>query len=481
MACAVVLAGCRQSAEMHREEGHAHLMLTAYSASYEFFAEAHPFAVGEASRVNVHLTRLSDFKPADGISVQLSLPQGESAGGVVEDGRVALEITPAAAGASVLRVVADGETLELPVTVYADEEAAHEAAEAAERHSSNAAAFSKEQSWKVDFATQELHAGPADLVIRTVGRVGPAQSQQQAVVARSAGVVQLAATLVAGSPVVKGRPLFSIKSGGVVVDGNLDIRYEQARSEYERTKSEYERKQQLAGDRIVSASELGIARSEYEKAAAVFETVSKSYTKGGSTISAPLTGYVVSLNVGNGQYVEPGTVLATVASSSRLQIEAGVPTRWQSSLSSLYDAAVCPAGAEEGFLLSGLGGRIVSVGQAATAASPLIPVVLEVDGGRAGLVGGSFADVALKCRVPGERISVPDAAVVEEMGNYFVYVQLTPEYFEKTPVVPGGSDGMNTVILEGLEEGCRVVTCGAVLIRLAQAAGALDPHAGHVH
>ena len=71
--------------------------------------------------------------------------------------------------------------------------------------------------------------------------------------------------------------------------------------------------------------------------------------------------------------------------------------------------------------------------------------------------------------------------IVEEMGNYFVYKQINPELFEKVQVGTGVSDGVRTEITYGLDGSERVVTRGAVIVKLAQAAGGLDAHAGHVH
>ena len=67
------------------------------------------------------------------------------------------------------------------------------------------------------------------------------------------------------------------------------------------------------------------------------------------------------------------------------------------------------------------------------------------------------------------------------MGNFFVFVQLTPESFEKRLVTLGSTDGCYTEILSGVKAGERVVTRGASMVRLAQGTASLDPHAGHVH
>jgi multidrug efflux pump subunit AcrA (membrane-fusion protein) len=67
------------------------------------------------------------------------------------------------------------------------------------------------------------------------------------------------------------------------------------------------------------------------------------------------------------------------------------------------------------------------------------------------------------------------------MGRFFVFVQHTPVMFEKRPVTLGTSDGKSVQLLSGVKAGERVVTKGAVSLKLSQGAGALDPHAGHVH
>ena len=55
------------------------------------------------------------------------------------------------------------------------------------------------------------------------------------------------------------------------------------------------------------------------------------------------------------------------------------------------------------------------------------------------------------------------------------------EDFEKREVKIGNTDGKYTQILKGVHKGEKVVSKGAVSLKLSQSAGALDPHAGHVH
>jgi cobalt-zinc-cadmium efflux system membrane fusion protein len=71
--------------------------------------------------------------------------------------------------------------------------------------------------------------------------------------------------------------------------------------------------------------------------------------------------------------------------------------------------------------------------------------------------------------------------LLEEQGNFYVYVQLNPELFEKKEIKLGDSDGIRTEVTQGLKENDRIVSKGAVFIKLSQSTGTLDAHSGHVH
>jgi hypothetical protein len=70
---------------------------------------------------------------------------------------------------------------------------------------------------------------------------------------------------------------------------------------------------------------------------------------------------------------------------------------------------------------------------------------------------------------------------MEDQGNYFVYIQIHPELFEKRSVRIGATDGIRTEIVSGAAITDRIITQGAILVKLAQATGTLDAHSGHNH
>ena len=95
-------------------------------------------------------------------------------------------------------------------------------------------------------------------------------------------------------------------------------------------------------------------------------------------------------------------------------------------------------------------------------------------------MAGSFVEVYLKSVTNNQALTIPNSALLEEQGNFFVFVQVNPELFEKREVFIGSTDGEKTEILKGITSE-RIVTRGVMLIKLAQATGTLDAHSGHVH
>ena len=77
-------------------------------------------------------------------------------------------------------------------------------------------------------------------------------------------------------------------------------------------------------------------------------------------------------------------------------------------------------------------------------------------------------------------ISLPLTALPEEQGIRFVYIQVDAEGYRKQEVTLGESDGERVEILSGVKKGDRVVTKGAVQVRLASAANAIPAH-NHNH
>lgn len=488
---AIALTGCTRSQSTKDEHSHDEkLQLTSYSDDFEVFVEAVPFVKGKQSDILAHISVLRNFKPLDKGSVTVSLITGtdgirQMQESSVSPGIYAFSLKPEVAGTG--KLVFDINTPEgasqvvIPgVKVYAEEhDAQHSAADAA-ISSSNGVSFTKEQSWKVDFATEEVVQEPFGQIIKTSAQILPSQGDERVISAKTAGMVHFSKeNILDGGEINAGQALFTIETGGLA-DNNLDIRYSEAATEYNRAKTEYERKKELAKDRIVSQSDLLDAQSRFSNAETVYNSLRKNFSSGRQVVSSPINGFVKQILVRNGEYAEAGQTILVVTQNRDLLVKAELQPKYYSLLGNITSANIRVLNSDITYTLEDLNGKVVSYGKSSDLNNPLIPVVFQIKNNM-GLLPGSFVEMYIKTLTNGKAITIPNGAIVEEMGNYFAFVQLTPEFFEKRAIKKGVTDGLRTEISDGISAGERVVSKGAILVKLARASGALDAHSGHAH
>lgn len=468
----------------HEHEHDAKLQLTAYSDKWEVYAEVSPLSMEEEAHIRVHLTRIEDFKPMEKgkLCVQL-LSDGQCTGKTLKQperpGIYSLHLQPLRSGKSQMRFIVEEDTLEVDgLFVYDD---AHTAAhEAEEIQITQGAAFSKEKSWKVDFATESCRKENFGQVIHSMGQVLASQNEEQLMVAPCSGIVHLAHSEIAeGRDLHKGQDVFFIDDNGLNSE-NTALRIQQADIEYRRAKAAYERKKALAEKKIIPESEQQSVQAEYRKAEAVYENYRKNFKAGKTGVKSPLSGHLRQCFVQNGQYVEAGEALGLVSQNQDLIVRAEVPASHYRELRNIQDALFRPMNSDRVYSLKELNGKVISYGQSIADGSNMLPVTFRISN-RADLLPGSFVETYIRTRDKREVITVDKRALIEEMGNYFVYVQLTPELFDKREVCTGATDGKRTEIRKGLKGNERVATKGAILLKLAEASSTLDAHSGHHH
>lgn len=535
---AIAFCGCSDS---HKEEEHKHAHLhnyTAYTADHEFFMQHEGLVTDTTACVTLYLTRLSDFKPSGATEATATLKVGDSeqilTAKASSAGIFNFNFTPTHKGEGSLAFEAGGDKAHFHVEVLAkgeadehshdhshghshdhgdahghNHEATHEHAQEAHEHNHEAThdhaheavnghahhshahsghgeltegkqgdiAFSKEQSWNIGFATAVVGKSHLGGVVKIAAKVAPAPESFTTIVASTSGKVQFVGNVVEGKSVTKGEPLFYLE-GGDVTDNDAAVKYAEAESNYQVAKADYDRKKLLFNEKIVSEREFQAAEATYKQAEARFTSMKRSFAGGKVTLKVARDGFVSTLLVSNGDYVEPGTPLATVQSAGASNIVAELPMRYADGLKSIKDVNV-ELQSGETFSMNANGGSVVAVGSAANKCN-MLPLTISA-GIIEGLVSGSIVTLYVISESEEAVIAVPRTALVEEMGNFFVFVQSNPISFEKREVTVGASDGMNVQILKGLHAGERVVTKGAVSLKLSQGAAALDPHAGHVH
>jgi len=464
--------------------------LTSYNPEYEVFAEAAPFVVGKTSRVLSHFTHLPGFNAviSGSITIRLVIEGKEVSQQLTQPTRkgiYAFDITPGTPGkGQIFYDIANdkgkSQLVVSDISVFSKEEDAVKAAQALVKSSPFSAVFTKEQTWKIDFATDMPKSEPFGQVIKTTAQVQSAQGDEILVSAKTSGMLMFSSgNVLEGKSVSNGQILFSV-SGSGMAENNSTVRFLEAQNNYEKAKSDYERMKDLAKDKIVSDKDLIAAKNQYENTKAIYDNLNTNFSAKGQNVSSPMSGFVKQLFVQNGQYVEAGQPIVSISQNKTLVLHAEVQQKYAQLLGNISNANIRTLHNNQAYTLAELNGKVLSYGRNTNTDNYLIPVSLQIDN-KGSFIAGGFVELYLKTTTNTQAITVPNEALLEEQGNYFVYVQINPELFEKREVNPGTTDGLRTEILKGLSENERIVTKGATLIKLAQATGTLDAHSGHNH
>lgn len=488
---ALLFASCNKNNDQKaQDEEETKIQFTAYSTEFELFAEADPFVVGKEGDILSHFSHMPNFTALENGSVTIRLIiDGKEVSHVLDKptrkGIYKFALTPTVKGAGkiVYDFKIDNNTyqLEVPnVVVYATEKEAVEAAKSVVISRTNTTTFTKEQSWKIAFATDFPKTEPFGQVIKTTAQVQSAQGDEVIVSAKAAGVVMLSTdNVLEGKSVSNGQTLFSISSNGLA-SNNSAVQFAEAKNNFEKATSDYERAKELAKDQIVSAKDLLNAKTQYENAKAVYSNMNKNFSSLGQSVKSSMSGFVKQVFVQNGQSVEAGQSIVSISQNKTLLLRAEVQQRYAPLLGTIRSATIRTLNDNQTYTLEQLNGKVLSYGKTANSDNYLLPVNLQIDN-KGGFVSGGFVEIYLKSMTNTKALTVPNASLLEEQGVYYVYVQVNPELFEKREVKIGGTDGLNTEIVSGVISKDRIVTKGAMMIKLAQATGTLDAHSGHVH
>lgn len=318
---------------------------------------------------------------------------------------------------------------------------------------------------------EAVHAGSFRNVIHTSGQILAAQGEEATVVAASSGVVSFSRKVAEGMQVGKGTELLSV-SAAHIQDGDP---VQKAKVAYEKAKEEYERAQKLVSSQIVSQKDFAALREAYENARLTYEALKPSMSGKGVSVKSPISGFIKTCLVKEGDYVTVGQPLMTVTQTRRLVLKAEVSERYYAQLSQVTSANFQTPYNNKVYSLENLGGKLLSFGKSSGDTSYYVPVTFEFDN-RGDMVPGSFVEVYL---LSGERngvLSLPVSALTEEQGVYFVYLKLDEECYKKQEVKLGTSDGSRVEILSGIKDGDTVVTRGAIHVKLASASNAIPAH-----
>ncbi|MDQ8178243.1 MAG: efflux RND transporter periplasmic adaptor subunit, partial [Gemmatimonadota bacterium] len=193
-------------------------------------------------------------------------------------------------------------------------------------------------------------------------------------------------------------------------------------------------------------------------------------------VVAPIDGVIADRSMVAGARVEPGTSLFTIVDASVVWVVIHVPTDRIASLDRTGPARFRVEGSDEPVIAT----RLLATSGVVDTLTRSIPVTYAVDNATGTLRIGAIARAAVPTVVRGSGVIIAAAALLEEDGRSYVYVQTSGERFARREVTVAGLEGTRALITSGLAAGDRVVTGAAYQVRLASLSTAVPAH-GHEH
>jgi RND family efflux transporter MFP subunit len=275
----------------------------------------------------------------------------------------------------------------------------------------------------------------------------------------------VARSVESGATVEQGGPLVLLESSRL----ELEVRRTKAslraaQTVHAHAKREYDRGERLLAQKATSTQHLDDLRHAVERASdeIVLAKVARDTAKRNledTRISAPFAGTVDSLAVDVGDFVAPGTPVATLVDLSRVRIYGGVTAR---------EANHLKVGTRAQVSFSDLGGAtfeatLKSVGHVAGSADGTYEIELWMDSTDVSMRDGLIAQIQLPDSVDELSLLSPRAAILRRDGNPEVFV-VTDEngvaVARTRRLRTGRSHGAWIEVLDGLEEGDQVVWDG---------------------
>ena len=182
-------------------------------------------------------------------------------------------------------------------------------------------------------------------------------------------------------------------------------------------------------------------------------------------IIAPFSGRIIGRDVTKGEVVETSRHLFTVADLAKVWVVANVP---EQDLSFIHNAVRQSTTAE--VLLTAypnepLTGAVTYVGDVLRPDTRTLALRVEVPNPDGRLKPEMFATVRIWSLAVPDALTIPSAAVQRDRGKTVVFVQLNEGEFSRRIVELGESSGQQVKIIDGLQEGERVVVAGSFVVK----------------
>jgi len=180
------------------------------------------------------------------------------------------------------------------------------------------------------------------------------------------------------------------------------------------------------------------------------------------TIVAPFAGKV-GLNLVNiGEYVIPGKDLVSLQAINPIEVEFGVPEVYLNKIAVGNTISLHSDVYPEKIFTGTVNGIDTKVSQD----TRTIAVRASIPNPEGKLLPGVFGEVTLTLGAQKSVLSIPQTALVYEVGETYVY-KIVEDKAVKTKVLLGARDQQNVIVANGLKAGDLIVTAGQLKINMS--------------
>ena len=308
----------------------------------------------------------------------------------------------------------------------------------------------------------ELRNAPHALVFPATIEADPSRTAN-VLPALTGKVVELKVGL--GDHVTRGQVLAVVDSGDLA-QAYADV--DKARDALDLAKKGLDRARGVKAAGGAAQKDLEAAQSSYNQAQAEFNRAqTRLIAVGGApgsartmTVSAPVSGYVTTLSVSPGTYVnDPTAAMMTIANLDAVWITANVPESELGLVAKgqLVDATLAAYPDE---VFHGRVSFVSPVLQADTRRDMVRVAVANPDGR---LKPNMFANASFNIPQPAQ-VFVPESALLMNNDSITVFVEVSPWTFERRTVELSYDETAGARVVRGLKAGDRVIVKGGVLL-----------------
>ncbi|MEM8631233.1 MAG: efflux RND transporter periplasmic adaptor subunit [Pseudomonadota bacterium] len=255
--------------------------------------------------------------------------------------------------------------------------------------------------------------------------------------------------------------------------GIAEAGVEVTRARLERAEKALRRAESLRANSTIAEAQLEDRVSEYAEAVATRQqaqariTAARSalerarYNLDNATVRAPFDGVVLAVPAEIGQFINAGSEVARLVDVGSMEIEANVPARYISALTSMGGVeAVTDAG-------GGLALSMRAILPTEYSATRTRPVRFDILGGGELAAVGQSVTLQVPVSAPREVVAVPKDALVQARGGWSVFVHMEGKAVPR-PVEIGVPLGDTFEVVRGLAPGDEVIVRGNERLRPGQ-------------